>query len=95
MKLNDIYNFDYLKNATEEIVKDILAEEMEHDKSICNCDDCVIDIVAIALNNLKPRYTTSLKGNIYVTAKADIEYMKAARDAIKYSVEKIKANPSH
>lgn len=95
MGLNNTYDFDYLKNEAEEIVKEILYEEMAKNESICNCNDCVIDIVALSLNNLKPKYTTSLKGNIYIAARADTEYIKTVREAIKYAVEKITANPSH
>lgn len=31
----------------------------------CNCDKCKLDIAAIALNNLKPKYVVTEEGKLY------------------------------
>ncbi|MDX9800597.1 MAG: late competence development ComFB family protein [Spirochaetia bacterium] len=95
MGLNKLYNFDFLKNEAEELVKEVLEKEMEKDKTICDCQDCVLDIVGFALNNIKPLYKTSLKGSLYASASAPDKYIEAVENAVKYAVEKIKNNPSH
>jgi competence protein ComFB len=94
MGLNDIYNFDFLKNEAEELVKEVLEKEMEDDDGICGCQDCVLDIVGFALNNIRPMYKTSLKGSLYASTVNE-KYMEAVENAVKYAIKKIKANPSH
>ncbi|MCL2294710.1 MAG: late competence development ComFB family protein [Spirochaetes bacterium] len=94
MNLNEIYNFEYLKNEAEELVKDTLAKEMKRDKTICDCQDCILDIVGFTLNNIKPLYKTSLKGGLY-TNIPDEKYLEALKKTLKQAIEKIKANPSH
>jgi competence protein ComFB len=53
-----------LKNYMEEIVfnqiKDVLS-----DINMCTCEKCVLDIAAIALNDLPPKYIVSEKGELY------------------------------
>ncbi len=95
MKIEDSYNFDYLKNEAEDVVREVLEKEMEKDDEICKCQDCVLDIVAFALNNIKPVYKTSLTGSLYAQTVRNTEYYDAAREAVKYAVEVVKKNPSH
>ena len=95
MDINSSYNFEYLKNEAEEIVKEILEKELGKDDSICKCQDCVLDIVAFALNNIKPIYKTSLTGSLYAKSARQTEYIKAAEEAVKYAVDVVKKNPSH
>lgn len=53
-----------IKNYMEEIVfsqmKDIL-----NDINVCTCDKCLLDIAAIALNDLPPKYIVTEKGELY------------------------------
>ncbi len=95
MDINSSYNFEYLKNEAEEIVKEILDKELVKDDTICKCQDCVLDIVAFALNNLKPIYKTSLTGSLYAKSARHTEYVEAAEEAVKHAIEVVKKNPSH
>ena len=94
MDLNKTYSFDYLVNEAEELVKESLGKEMEKDDSICDCSDCILDIVGLALNNIRPLYKTSLKGSLYTTVP-DEKYLESLDRAVKLAIKKIKANPSH
>ncbi len=53
-----------IKNCMEEIVftqmKDILT-----DINMCTCEKCLLDIAAIALNDLPPKYVVTEKGELY------------------------------
>lgn len=53
-----------IKNYMEEIVfnqmKDVLA-----DINVCTCEKCLLDIAAIALNDLPPKYIVTEKGELY------------------------------
>ncbi len=94
MELNKIYNFEYLENEAEELVKEALGKEMEKDNTICDCQDCILDIVGFALNNVRPLYKTSLKGSLYTTVP-DEKYLESLQRAVQLAIKKIKANPSH
>jgi len=94
MDLNKSYSFDYLKNEAEELVKAALGNEMEHDSEICDCQDCILDIVGLALNNIRSLYKTSLKGTLYTTVP-DEKYLESLNRSVKLAIKKIKANPSH
>lgn len=54
-----------LKNYME-ILVDQLLDITTQDMDICKCEKCKLDIKAIALNSLTPRYVVSAKGNVYV-----------------------------
>lgn len=53
-----------IKNYMEEIVfgqmKEVLA-----DINVCTCEKCLLDIAAIALNDLPPKYVVTKKGELY------------------------------
>lgn len=58
-----------LKNYMEELVWQTLREIIALNKvKVCDCDRCLLDIVAIALNDLTPQYTVSESGEIYKKA---------------------------
>ncbi|MCL2705711.1 MAG: late competence development ComFB family protein [Spirochaetaceae bacterium] len=94
MDLNNLYSFDYLINESEELVKEALGKEMEKDNTICDCQDCILDIMGLALNNIKPLYKTSLKGSLYTTVP-DAKYVETLNKAVKLAIKKVKDNPSH
>lgn len=47
-----------LENYAEQLVRQVLKEYKQNNK-ICECETCEDDIVAIALNNIKPKYFIS------------------------------------
>ena len=53
-----------IKNYMEEIVFNQMQEVLA-DINSCTCDKCIIDIAAIALNDLPPKYIVSEKGELY------------------------------
>lgn len=53
-----------LKNYMEVIVKHQMKDVLK-DIDMCKCEKCVLDIAAIALNELKPKYIVSEKGELY------------------------------
>lgn len=53
-----------LKNYVEEIVKQQV-NEVTKDVDMCKCEKCILDVVALALNDLHPKYIVSEKGELY------------------------------
>lgn len=55
-------------NYMEEIVENYLNNILKNDKTYedtCKCTSCMDDMMAIALNNLKPYYITTKKGEVF------------------------------
>ena len=45
-----------LTNLNECRVVDVVLEFVEHEELACSCDECILDIAALALNRTEPRY---------------------------------------
>jgi competence protein ComFB len=95
MGLKDRYDFDSLINEAERTVLNELEAQMAVAVDICRCQDCVLDMAAYALNNVKPTYRVSLMGSVYARAAADVGYAVEISRAVSDAIKKIKANPSH
>ena len=85
-----------LQNLMEDAVEDVLNKLLLEDKNICHCDKCKLDIAAIALNNLKPKYVVTDKGCLY--AKADTMNYQFDADIIREitkAMQIVKKYPHH
>jgi competence protein ComFB len=91
------YDFQNLSNLTEKIVLDELERQLDQYKTdICKCNDCVVDMAAMALNSVKPLYRCSLLGELYTAeAKNDAAYAKSIEKAVSLAIEKVSLNPGH
>lgn len=54
-----------LRNYTETVVNEVLNEILATRNDICKCDQCRLDIMAKALNNLNPQYYVSNRGEVF------------------------------
>jgi competence protein ComFB len=93
----DTYDFQFLANESERIVLDELELQLaKQSPSLCRCNDCVVDMAALALNNIKPLYRCSLLGSLYAkTVINDSAYKRTVEFAVKDAIKKIGDNPSH
>lgn len=85
-----------LKNYMEEVVNFLLPTVLDKYDNICKCEDCIQDIKALALNNLKPLYVVTEKGNIYAKVRELSTQFRA--DTVKVlteAVEVVCKNPRH
>lgn len=97
MAFIDDYNFELLKNEAENLVITELGRQLEsYDGEICTCNDCVVDMAAIALNSVKPLYHFSILGNLYAAKVMDDgDYSKNLQEVVAAAIEKVRRNPSH
>jgi len=98
MAFIDQYDFEHLKNDAETMVLQELVRQLEAYTSlpICLCNECVLDIAAVALNAVKPLYRVSLLGALYTATAMDQEaYAKSIQKAVSTAIEKVRENPSH
>ena len=97
MDLESNYDLSFLVNNTERMVLDELGRQLETaaTEGICVCQDCVVDMAALALNTLEPRYHASLLGTMYAHAEEAGPYAIKVRDSVLAAIERVKNNPSH
>jgi competence protein ComFB len=62
---------------------------------ICTCQDCVLDMAAYALNNVKPSYRVSLMGSFAAGRAEEAGYARDISRVVREAIEKVRANPSH
>jgi competence protein ComFB len=97
MAFIDNYDFEHLKNEAEKIVLTELGSQLEPiAESCCTCNECVLDMAAMALNSVKPLYMVSLLGTLFTSRAMDeSEYADSVRQAVSNAIDKVKKNPSH
>ena len=98
MAFIDDYDFDFLKNEAEKLVITELGRQLEvYTKPVCKCNDCVLDMAALALNSVKPLYRVSLLGKLYtaVSAMDENAFPRDIKNAVNKAVEHVRKNPSH
>jgi len=96
MSFEKLYDFELLKNEAEQLVLRELEAQLEGYEDVCLCNDCVVDMTAIALNSVKPLYRFSLLGSLYAAqAMNEKQYVDSVREAVRMAIEKVRNNPSH
>jgi competence protein ComFB len=84
-----------LKNYMEDIVF-MFMDELLNEKDICKCEKCRMDIAAITLNHLSPKYVVTEEGEVY--AKTDFLSGQFRTDVIIQiinAIDKVSKNPHH
>ena len=84
------------KNYMEQVVEKALAEYLKNEKDICTCEQCFSDMAAMALNQLKPHYATTIRGAAFLdTEQKNIEFVVKVVSSIKGAAGKVRQNPRH
>ena len=97
MPFKDEYDFDLLENEAENLVIEELEKEftLEEYDDVCKCQECILDISALALNNIKPKYRSSFTGIVYAQQYHYGKYMEEVISAVKDAIKKVSRHPSH
>lgn len=83
---------NYMENAVDLTLRDI----MRSGDLPCNCEKCVNDIKAIALNNLKPMYVVTDEGLIYNKIKElNIQFRADIIGELTNAIRIVGGNPRH
>lgn len=85
-------------NYMEEVVKRYLNKILSDPEyvSVCNCDYCKEDIMAMALNNLKPFYITTKRGEVYAEYSSyEIQHQAEIIKEVIQAIEFVSAHPNH
>ena len=95
MAFKDNYDFDLLINEAEHLVIEELGKQLSETEDICKCQDCVLDMAALAMNNIKPAYRSSFTGVIYAQRLINGDYITKVSENVKTAIDKVSKNPSH
>jgi len=97
MALSDTYNFELLKNEAEQLVLSELEKQLaDQGDDFCRCNECIVDMAAMALNVIKPLYRFSLLGTQYAAqAMSEQLYAESVQKAVAQAILKVHGNPAH
>jgi competence protein ComFB len=95
MGFRDIYDFESLVNEAERLVVEELDRQLSGRSDLCRCQECVLDMAAYALNQIKPHYRVSLMGTLYASAIDQTEDVQEIKQAVREAIAKIQSNPAH
>lgn len=84
-----------LKNFMEELVLDRMKGILA-DVDMCTCEKCLMDVAAIALNNLPPKYVVTEQGRVYSKVNfMGCQYDADVISAIMQAAAQVKKQPRH
>ena len=94
MSLADRYELTDLTNQMEFFVFEELERQLDAiaNEDICKCNDCILDMACFTLNNLTPRYRSSLIGSLYAKVEND-EVRREVSGSVAEAIQKISQNP--
>ncbi len=84
------------KNYMEEVVENTLDQILAHSKDICTCDRCRLDIKALALNHLPPKYVVTDMGYVYTKVnELESQFQADVTVAVTNALKTVRKNPRH
>ena len=97
MGFKEDYELEYLENEAENLVFSELERQLNEEwaDEVCKCQDCVLDMAALALNAVRPFYRVSLLGKVYAGSLIDTDYGEEVKKAVNDAIVKISVNPAH
>lgn len=85
-----------LTNYMEGIVRGYLDEAVAKDSDFCGCSRCRLDVVALALNSLQPKYVVTTRGFAYAhMGELQAQFRADTIVAVTRAMKIVKANPRH
>jgi len=85
----------YLRNFNEEAVN-LFLERCFEDADVCHCDICRMDVAAIMLNSLKPKYVVTDKGALFAQLDDfDPQFKIDLMTSLSQAAQIVKNSPRH
>ena len=82
-------------NLMEALVESKLDELMQQE-DMCCCEQCRMDVMALSLNNLPAKYTSSLSGDIFTRFNAmSTQFQADITGAVLKAIAAVRSNPRH
>ena len=84
-----------INNHNEGAVLEQIEALCEGGLIVCQCRECMLDMIALALNSLPPRYSVSLMQKFYDTPEKERVFRDEIKAAVGRAVEKVRRSPHH
>ena len=83
-------------NYMEQVAEGALREYLKTETGVCSCEQCFADMVALALNQLSPRYATTTRGATFLeNEQRNLDFVIQVVSAVKAAAEAVKKSPRH
>ena len=83
-------------NYMEDIVLNMMDKILPQRDDICKCEKCKLDIVALVLNKLPPKYVVTSKGVVYTRlAQLKIQLKADLAKEITQAISIVQDKPQH
>lgn len=85
-----------LINFMEDVVSNYVDEVIRSDPSFCGCARCRLDVIALALNDVKPKYVVTTKGYAYARmGELQAQFRTDTIVAVTKALKTVKEKPLH
>lgn len=85
-----------LINFMEDVVTSYVDEVIENDESFCGCPRCRLDVIALALIHVTPKYVVTTKGYAYARmGELQAQFRADTIVAVTNALKVVKARPHH
>ena len=83
-----------LKNYTEDAVK-LYLDKWYKESDICQCENCKLDVMALMLNELKPKYVVTDKGALFAQlSDFDLQHRTDFMTAMTLAIKTVREHPN-
>jgi len=85
-----------MKSPLERAVRDTHAKLTEQQTEFCACEQCADDVVAMVMNQIRPRYTTTGLGYAVEAADLDTDQVRAQLSVLVFeAMHRVAEQPRH
>jgi competence protein ComFB len=82
-------------NVNEIVVSEAIEKYLEEHPDFCGCSACRLDLAAIALNSMVPRYQVGLLSDVREGSEEWESHFGDAKEAVEKAARKVAENPHH
>ena len=85
-----------LHNIMEALVADSLESLLSRIDNVCKCEKCRLDIMALTLNKLQPKYVACNRGETFAkTVSLDFQFHADVTKELTKALEIVRKRPLH
>ncbi|HEY7237152.1 MAG TPA: late competence development ComFB family protein [Gemmatimonadaceae bacterium] len=85
-----------MRSPLERAVREVHAQLTEMHHEFCSCEQCADDVVAMVMNQIRPRYTTTGLGWAVETADLDTDQVRAQLSVLVFeAMHRVAEQPRH
>jgi competence protein ComFB len=85
-----------MRSPLERVVREVHVKLTEAHAEFCSCEQCADDVVALVMNQTKPRYTTTGLGWAIEAADLDTDQVRAELSVLVFeAMHRVAEEPRH